>query len=112
SFIGEAYIMGGMIAVFLTGLFFGAMAGWWNYFASPRNSELGILIYASGFFATVITMRSFSVFTTTILPTIAAVIVASVVMKHRATVRRQIPSPAFAHKPREKNIATNITRSG
>jgi hypothetical protein len=83
SFVGEAYMIGGMAAVFLTGLLFGAIAGWWNQIASPKNSELGILIYASGFFATVITMRSFSVFTTTALPTVASIIGAKIIMRKR-----------------------------
>lgn len=77
SFVGEAYMSGGLVAVFITGLFFGYVTGWWGHFASPRNSDLGILIYASGFFATVISMRSLFVFTTAILPTIASFIFGS-----------------------------------
>ena len=72
SFVGEAFMTGGYAGVILIGLFFGALMGWWSFVASSKNSELGILIYASGFFSAVITMRSFSVFTTTVLPTIAA----------------------------------------
>jgi hypothetical protein len=74
SFAGEAYMSGGLIAVLLIGLAFGAFTGWWSYLASPQNSELGILIYASGFFATVISMRSLFVFTTALLPTVAALV--------------------------------------
>jgi hypothetical protein len=77
SFAGEAYMSGGNIAVFLIGLAFGAVAGWWCYLASPRNSEVGILIYASGFFAAVISMRSLLVFTTALLPTVAGIIIAT-----------------------------------
>ena len=51
---------------------FGALTGWWSHLASAQNSELGILIYSSGFFATVISMRSLFVFTTALLPTVAA----------------------------------------
>jgi len=75
SFVGEAYMSGGMAVVLITGLIFGALTGWWNFLASSRNSELGILIYASGFFATVISMRSLFVFTTALLPTVAALII-------------------------------------
>lgn len=74
SFVGEAYMAGGFVAVLLTGLFFGTITGWWSSLASTRNSELGILIYASGFFAAVISMRSLFVFTTALLPTLAAVV--------------------------------------
>ena len=75
SFVGEAYMSGGMGVVLIIGLVFGAVTGWWSFLASPRNSELGILIYASGFFATVISMRSLFVFTTALLPTVAALVI-------------------------------------
>lgn len=89
SYVGEAFMTGGYLGVILIGLFFGALMGWWNHVASSKNSELGILIYASGFFSAVITMRSFSVFTTTVLPTIAAIVVGSLVLrKRRANLER------------------------
>ncbi len=75
SFAGEAYRSGGLIAVGLIALCFGALTGWWSHLASPQNSELGILIYASGFFATVISMRSLYVYTTALLPTVAALVI-------------------------------------
>jgi oligosaccharide repeat unit polymerase len=75
SFVGEAYMSGGMVTVLIIALVFGALTGWWSYLASPHNSELGILIYASGFFATVISMRSLFVFSTALLPTVAALII-------------------------------------
>jgi hypothetical protein len=81
SFIGEAFMSGGLLAVFATALFFGYVTGWWSHLASPRNSELGILIYASGFFAAVISMRSMFVFTTALLPTAAAIAVTSLIVK-------------------------------
>lgn len=87
SFAGEAYMSGGNIVVFLIGLGFGAVAGWWCYLASPRNSEIGILIYASGFFAAVISMRSLLVFTTALLPTLAGIVIATyLVNKLRARI--------------------------
>ncbi len=81
SFAGEAYISGGMAAVVLTGLFFGLTSGWWSYLSSPRNSELGVLIYASGFFAAVISMRSLFAFTTALLPTVAAIVIGTYAVK-------------------------------
>lgn len=74
SFIGEAYIAGGMVVVLITGMFFGFLCTWWSQLASPKNSEIGVLIYASGFVAVAISMRSLFVFTTALLPTIAAII--------------------------------------
>ena len=92
SFVGEAYMAGGFLAVLGTGLIFGAMAGWWGFLVSPRNSELGILIYASGFFAAVISMRSLFVFTTALLPTVAALVISSYLVQ-QLRERRQIPGP-------------------
>lgn len=74
SFIGEAYIAGGMTVVLITGMFFGFLCSWWSQLASPKNSEIGVLIYASGFVAVAISMRSLFVFTTALLPTIAAIV--------------------------------------
>ena len=72
SFVGESYLSAGLIGVFIAGLFFGVITGWWSHLASAGNSELGILIYASGFLAAVISMRSIFVFTTAMLPTALA----------------------------------------
>ena len=74
SCAGEAYMSGGFFGALFCGLMFGAINGWWSHLASPRNSELGILIYASGFFAAVISMRSVFTYTTALLPTIAAIV--------------------------------------
>jgi oligosaccharide repeat unit polymerase len=74
SFAGEAYMSGGLIGVFATGLAFGAITAWWNRFGRADNSTYGHLIFASGFFAAVISMRSMFVFTTAILPTIAGLV--------------------------------------
>lgn len=81
TFVGEAYMSGGLIVVLVSGLFFGYIAGWWSQLASPKNSDLGILIYASGFFAAVITMRSMFVFTTALLPTVCSVIAAAYLVR-------------------------------
>lgn len=88
SFIGEAYLMDGYWTVFAVGAFFGALAAWWSRMASPNNSDFGILVYASGFFAAVISMRSLFVFTTAVLPTIAAIIGAKMLLQ-RVRARRR-----------------------
>jgi hypothetical protein len=88
TFVGEAYMSGGMFAVALSGLAFGAVFGWWNYIASLRNSEMGILVYSSGFFAAVISMRSMLVFTTAVLPTAAAILLGWLVVRQAAALER------------------------
>lgn len=74
SFIGESYMSGGYLGIALFGLFFGVVMCWWNRLGREDNSPFGYLLYASGFFAAVISMRSLFVFTTAILPTVAAVV--------------------------------------
>lgn len=94
SFAGEAYMSGGNIVVFLIALAFGAVGGWWCYLASPRNSEIGILIYASGFFAAVISMRSLLVFTTALLPTVAGIVIATYLVGKLRDRIRTMRAPA------------------
>ena len=91
SVVGEEYMMHGYVAVFLMSLFFGACCAGWNLLASPKNSEFGILVYASGFFSAVITMRSMNWFSTALLPTLAGLVIGYLfLLRHR---RR--PAPAL-----------------
>jgi oligosaccharide repeat unit polymerase len=93
SFAGEAYMSGGYVAVFLIALALGAFTGWWCSLASPRNSEVGHLVYASGFLAAVISMRSLFVFTTALLPTLAAIVISTfavqILVRHAAKLFRR-----------------------
>lgn len=97
SFAGEAYMSGGIGTVFLIGLALAAFMGWWSALGSPRNSEFGHLIYASGFVAAVISMRSLFVFTTALVPTVFAIVGGSLVVRvllaqaRRLLARRQRP---------------------
>lgn len=91
SFIGEAYMSGGYTGVVLTGLFFGIITGWWNRFGHPQNSPFGHLVFASGFFAAVISMRSMFVFTTAILPTIGAIVLGHWLLSRLPRRRRVEP---------------------
>ncbi|MHA3775719.1 hypothetical protein ACXR0O_29745 [Verrucomicrobiota bacterium sgz303538] len=93
SFVGEAWMAGGFLAVLGTGLFMGALTGWWSFLGSRRNSELGTLIYASGFFAAVISMRSLFTFTTALLPTVAALVIGSYLVQQLRERRQQRLQP-------------------
>jgi oligosaccharide repeat unit polymerase len=100
SVVGEEYIMYGFIAVFLMSIFFGACCAWWNLLASPKNSEYGILVYASGFFSAVITMRSMNWFSTALLPTLAGIVLGQLfLMRHNRK-----PGPPRAPVPRGRII--------
>lgn len=89
TFVGEAYMSGGLIGVVLTGLVFGSMMGWWNKLGRADNSPFGHLLFASGFFAAVISMRSMLTFTTAVLPTLAAVVFGVWAINRGLDVRQQ-----------------------
>lgn len=91
SFVGEGYMSGGTVGVLLTGLAFGMFNGWWNRLGRSDNSPFGHLVFASGFFAAVVSMRSMFVFTTAILPTIAAVLIGHWLLGLRPKFRRREP---------------------
>jgi hypothetical protein len=93
SFIGESYMAGGVFAVAFTGIFFGMLAGWWGRFTVGLSSGLGLLIYASGFLAIAISMRSLFVLSVAILPTVAAITLA-MLLTRKPVERKQIP-PAW-----------------
>jgi hypothetical protein len=71
TFIGESYMMGGYAAVFGVALLFGWLAGWWDRFGHDLRSNMNVALYASGFFAAMLSMRSMVWTTTAMLPTIA-----------------------------------------
>jgi hypothetical protein len=63
--------MGGYPAVLMVGLLFGWLGSWWDRLGRDLRSNLGIIIYASGFLTAVGSMRSFLFTTTTLIPTVA-----------------------------------------
>ena len=91
---------GGLIGVGAYALVLGCLAGWWNRLASPRNSELGILIYASGFFAVVITMRSIMVLATALLTPAAGIMAGVFLVKGaRKVLTRRKPGRPMPRRP-------------
>jgi hypothetical protein len=89
TFIGEGYMAGGALGVVIAGCFFGIFTGWWSRLAPFIVSELGFLIYASGFVGIAISMRSLYVLTTAALPTLASILIAFIIS--RATTTRPQP---------------------
>lgn len=73
TYLGESYMMAGMVGVIVMSLLFGAMAAWWNRMAARQQSDYALVVYALGFFAAGITMRSMFWLTTTILPVLALI---------------------------------------
>ena len=101
TFVGEAYMSGGLFAVLLEGMVLGMLATFWNRFSAPKNSELGLLVYSSGFFAVTITMRSCFALTTALLPSLAGIAFGKIVLpKIRQTLQpRAILPPRLRGKP-------------
>jgi hypothetical protein len=87
TFVGEAYMAGGMLAVFFGGLFFGAAAGMWNWVRHQTNMQLNQLIYVSGFLCAAISMRSPLSAVPPMLPTLALWLYARYWLPQRAGVR-------------------------
>jgi hypothetical protein len=89
TFIGEAYMAGGLTAVLLTSLLFGAVAAKWNLMA--RNTTLPfpfpLLLYVSGFFCATISMRSMLWATPAMLPTLALWLYAKLYRGHSSQHR-------------------------
>jgi hypothetical protein len=71
TFVGESYMMGGYPVVLMVGLLFGWLGSWWDRIGRDLRSNLGIIIYASGFLTALASMRSFLFTTTTLLLTLA-----------------------------------------
>ncbi|MBE9179527.1 hypothetical protein IQ268_13235 [Oculatella sp. LEGE 06141] len=73
TYLGESYMMAGWLGVIGMSLFLGALAAWWNRMAMRHQSDYALVVYALGFFAAGITMRSMFMLTTAILPVLALV---------------------------------------
>ncbi|MBV9490566.1 MAG: oligosaccharide repeat unit polymerase, partial [Verrucomicrobia bacterium] len=99
TYIGEAYMAGGVVGVILAGFIFGMITGWWGRFAIGLSSGLGLLIYASGFLAIALSMRSLFVFTVAILPTVGAMVLAMLLTRKAPEVRHP---PVFASEFRPR----------
>lgn len=73
TYLGEAYMMAGIAGVIGVSLFFGGLAAWWNRMMLQKQSDYAMVVYALGFFAGSITMRSMFWLTTAILPILALI---------------------------------------
>ncbi len=94
TFIGECYMAAGLFGVVLAGLAIGLLARWWTCKAYSLASDFGILIYTSGFFSVVISMRSIYMLFVAILPTLAICLVGLWLVRHPQA--RVLPGRAHA----------------
>jgi oligosaccharide repeat unit polymerase len=71
TYVGEAYMAGGLLAVLIISLMFGAAAELWNRVGFNSNQQFKQIVYVSGFLCAAIAMRSMLSMLPTMLPTLA-----------------------------------------
>lgn len=74
TFVGESYLSRGIVAVAITGLVFGWLMAIWNRVGARLTCNGSVLVYTSGVFAFVLTMRSITEFFAILMPTLAAIV--------------------------------------
>ena len=97
TFIGEAYMGFGPPGSVLAGLLLGWLATFWTRKAFSIRSDFGILLYGSGFFAVVITMRSLYMLPVASLPVLAVAVLGSLT-RGKQPVRKAVLSRAIQHR--------------
>lgn len=98
TFVGETYMAAGVFGVLLGGLFFGAVAAFYNRLGGQGSSLYSLLMFAVCTYAMVISMRSITSFTTALLPVFALWVFARVFLRNRRaqpafTPPAQLPYP-------------------
>ena len=83
TWMGEAYIAGGVLWIAGVGLLIGAFCCFWNGLATYTQSAFPLIVFASGFYAVLLLMRSLMFFTTALLPSIALVVMGLILYKQR-----------------------------
>jgi oligosaccharide repeat unit polymerase len=71
TFVGEAYMSGGLLGVLIASLLLGAVAELWNRVGRNIDSPFAQLLYASGFLCAALTMRSMAWMSVMALPSLA-----------------------------------------
>jgi hypothetical protein len=71
TYVGEAYMAGGLLAVLIISLLFGAAAEMWNRLGLSSKQQFYQIVYVSGFLCAAIAMRSMLSMVPLMLPTIA-----------------------------------------
>lgn len=97
TFIGEAYMAAGLFGAMFTGIVVGWLATYWTRKAFSIHSDFGILLYGSGFFAVVITMRSLYMLPVASIPVLAVVVLGSL-----ASGRRPVRRPQLSRAPQHR----------
>jgi hypothetical protein len=76
TYVGESYMMGGIVGVILISLCIGVLSNWWSRTAAFNTTGYSIVVNALGFFTSVISMRSLIALTTSMLPILGLIFIA------------------------------------
>jgi hypothetical protein len=87
----------GLAGSVAAGLLLGCLATFWTRKAFSIRSDFGILLYGSGFFAVVITMRSLYMLPVASLPVLAVAVLGSLA-RGKQPVRKAVLSRAIQHR--------------
>ncbi len=71
TYVGELWMAGGLFAVVVASLIFGAAGARWNRLGTAAQGNLDKIVFATGFFAAGLGMRSFMGVAPAVLPTLA-----------------------------------------
>jgi hypothetical protein len=93
TFVGEIYMAGGLLAVSAAALLLGSIGATWNRLGQSLDSRFKILLYASGFFAAALAMRSILQVAPAILPTLALWFYGHYFLTVKGSSRRSPPPP-------------------
>lgn len=86
TWVGEAFIAGGILWIVGIGLAIGIFCGFWNGLANYLHSPFALIVYASGFYAILLLMRSLMFFTTALLPSVALMVMGYWIHRNRREV--------------------------
>jgi len=86
TWVGEAYVAGGGIWIIAIGLLIGAFCYFWNELAKFIQNPFPLIVFASGFYAVLLLMRSLMFFTTALLPSIALIVLGVFMYKQNQKV--------------------------
>jgi uncharacterized membrane protein YeaQ/YmgE (transglycosylase-associated protein family) len=89
TYVGESYMMAGIIGVIIVSLIIGAASNWWTRTMLQQSSGYAVAVGAVGFFVAALTIRSLAFVTTNILPIIALIFLAQVVPSWIGAKQRQ-----------------------
>jgi oligosaccharide repeat unit polymerase len=93
TFVGEIYMAGGLLAVSAAALVLGSIGATWNRLGQSLDSRFKLLLYASGFFAAALAMRSILQVAPAILPTLALWFYGHYFLTVKGSSRRSPPPP-------------------